>query len=216
MILVSDNKKICIIGAGGFGQEVLCLIMDIYANTHLKAEEFTCFMVDDEYYESPVIRGIPVIRKSQFDPMQFHVVVAIGNPVAREKMVNSLPLSTTYASLIHPTAQIGQWVKVKEGAIITAGAILTCNISIGKHAHINLHTTIGHDCEIGDFFTTAPSVNISGNCLFGDRVYFGTNSAIREKTKVCGDVVVGMGAMIVKNIDEPGIYVGNPAKKLVR
>jgi len=43
----------------------------------------------------------------------------------------------------------------------------------------------------------------------------GTNSSIREKLTVTADVIVGMGGIVVKSIKEPGVYVGNPAKKIV-
>lgn len=90
---------------------------------------------------------------------------------------------------------------------------MTCQIKIGDFAQLNLGTTIGHDCIIGDFFTTAPSVNISGICNIGKKVYFGTSAAIRQNLKVCDNVNIGMGAMVVKDITEPGTYVGIPAKK---
>jgi UDP-3-O-[3-hydroxymyristoyl] glucosamine N-acyltransferase len=99
-------------------------------------------------------------------------------------------------------------------SIITAGCILTCDIKIGKHSQLNLHTTIGHDCVIGNYFTTTPACNISGICTFGDCVYLGTNSSVRQGITICDEVTVGMGGVVVKNINEPGTYVGNPAKRL--
>jgi acetyltransferase-like isoleucine patch superfamily enzyme len=45
-------------------------------------------------------------------------------------------------------------------------------------------------------------------------VYFGTNSSVRQGITICQDVVIGMGGVVVKNITESGIYVGNPATKL--
>ena len=91
---------------------------------------------------------------------------------------------------------------------------LTTNIKLGKHSHLNLQTTIGHDCNIGDFFTTAPGAKISGNCKIGDRVYIGTNSSTREKITICNDVTLGLNSGVIKNISDPGIYVGTPAIKV--
>ena len=83
-----------------------------------------------------------------------------------------------------------------------------------KHAHLNLITTIGHDCSIGDYFTTAPGVQISGNEIIGDRVYFGTRSCVKEKIHICDDVTIGMNSGVVKKITESGTYIGTPAKKI--
>ncbi len=105
-------------------------------------------------------------------------------------------------------------VKIGEGSIICAGVILTTNIEIGNHAHLNIHTTIGHDTKIGNFFTSAPGAKISGNCEIEDRVYIGTNASVREKIKICSDVTIGLGAGVVKHIIEPGTYVGCPATRI--
>ena len=91
---------------------------------------------------------------------------------------------------------------------------MTCNIKIGAHAQININTTIAHDFIAGDYFTTAPSVNISGNCTFGECVYLGTNSSTREKISICDNAVIGMGSVVVKNIVQEGTYVGNPVERL--
>ena len=79
---------------------------------------------------------------------------------------------------------------------------------------LNLHTTIGHDCIINDFFTTAPGVKISGNSMIGKCVYFGSNSSIKQKLKVCDNVTIGLNSGVVKDINESGIYGGVPVKKI--
>jgi sugar O-acyltransferase (sialic acid O-acetyltransferase NeuD family) len=133
----------------------------------------------------------------------------------RYDMSQRLPSNTKYFSFIHPSAQVlDKDLEIGEGSIVCAGCILTTNIKIGKHAHLNLHTTIGHDCRIGDYFTTAPGVKVSGNCNLGDCVYLGTNSSIREKINICNNVTIGLGSGIVKHILEPGTYVGLPTKKI--
>ena len=50
--------------------------------------------------------------------------------------------------------------------------------------------------------------------MTGDNVYFGTNAATREKIRICSDVTIGMGGVVVKSIDVEGVYVGNPLRKL--
>ena len=209
-----NEKKICIIGGGGFGRETLTCLIDGISKTELKIEEIVVFMVNDKFYEKSEIMGVPVIKDSEFNAENYKVVVAIGDPKKRKKVIEKLPPETEFITIIHPNVVISDWVEIGEGSIITSGTILTCNIKIGKHTHLNLHTTIGHDCIIGDYFTTSPGTNISGNCEFGDCVYFGTNSSIRQGIKICDNVTIGMGGIVVKNINEEGVYIGNPVKKL--
>lgn len=207
------NKNICIYGTGGFAREVLTLITDLGKYDDVKA-----FLEPDniwkEKFDGKMIMGVPVLPESTLNAKESVVTIAIGDSKIREKVCNSLPLDTEFITLIHPNVIMSHWVEVGEGAIICAGSILTSQIKIGKHAQLNLQTTIGHDCVIGDFFTTAPSVNISGACNFGNHVYFGTGAATRQGVNITSNVVIGMGAMAVKNIEESGVYVGIPAKKI--
>jgi len=210
---MSSQKKICIWGTGGFGREVLCLLTDVFRAKGEDTAGKVFFIVDDEFYTESRIMGIDVLRRSDLDTGIHAVSVAIGEPAKRKAVVESLPAETEFPVLIHPAAVISDWVKFAEGAVITAGVIATCNIKIGKHAHLNLHTTIGHDCMIGDYFTTAPGVNISGSCEIGNNVYIGTNASVKQGIRICDDVTIGMGAVVVKNIEEHGTYIGNPAVK---
>jgi len=210
------RKKICIVGTGGFGKEVLCCLIDSLKPNEFEVNEIACFMVSDNHFKGERILGVEVIPQSKFDPLKYDVIIGIGDPSVRKAMVESLPKETSYATIIHPSVVMSKWVEIGEGSIITAGSILTCNIKIGKHAHLNLHTTIGHDCVIGDYFTSTPGVNISGNCTFGDCVYFGTNASTREKLSICSNVTIGMGGVVVKSIDKEGVYIGNPLHKFER
>lgn len=209
-----QRKKICIVGAEGFGRETLLCLIDGIASTNLKIEEICCFMLLDKDIKKTNIMGVEVIPQSTFNPNLYEVVVAVADPNQRLRIVESLPNETVFTKIIHPTAIISDWVEIGEGSIITAGVILTHNIKIGKHAHLNLNTTIGHDCVIGDYFTTTPACNISGNCDFGNNVYLGTNSSVRQGISICNNVTIGMGGVVVKNIIDPGTYIGNPVKKL--
>ena len=210
------NKKILIAGTGGFAKEVLCLIDDLGLLDNVEAFIEPDFIFEN--YSKPLnIHGIPVKPYSFLEPKKHLVTVAIGESKVREKIVTEqLPIYTKYITLIHPTAIISKWNQIGEGAIICAGTIITCDVTIGRFAHLNLQTTIGHDCVIGDYFTTAPNVNISGNCSIDKHVYFGTASVIKQGLSVAKNTTIGMGAIVTKDIrEESQIWVGNPAKILL-
>jgi sugar O-acyltransferase (sialic acid O-acetyltransferase NeuD family) len=194
-----------IIGNGGFGREVF--------HSMTKEEQLnTVFFVDDEFYSENSFNTLPL---SNFDKDIYEVVIAIGDSKVREKIVQKLPIETKYFTYIHPSVQIYSTdVKIGKGSIICGGCILTTNIEIGEHSHLNLLTTIGHDNVIGDYFTTAPGSKISGNCNIGNHVYFGTNSSVREKITICDNVIIGLNSGVVKDINEEGVYVGLPVKKI--
>lgn len=191
-----------LIGAGGFAREV---------KHHMGDPEMISF-VDDKYWDGSKKNILPI---SEFDPDKYTVLIAVGDPSDRESIMRSLPERTRYFSFVHPSAQIlDSTVEIGEGSIICANCIITTNVKIGSHCHLNLSTTIGHDCEIGDFFTTAPGVSVSGNNTIGDRVYLGTRASTKQKLKICNDVTIGLNCGVVSDIIEPGTYVGTPHKKI--
>jgi sugar O-acyltransferase (sialic acid O-acetyltransferase NeuD family) len=190
--------KKALIGYGGHAREIISQI----------GEDLTCF-VDDKYVSE---KTKPL---SEFNPNDYVVMVAVGNSKDRFDIVNRLPKDTKYFTWIHPTALImGNDIEIGEGSFIGAYSILTTNIKLGKHALLNRSVQIGHDCEIGDYFSAMPGSIVSGNVNLGNNVYVGTNSSIREKISICNDVIIGLNSGVVKNINESGIYVGLPASKI--
>lgn len=196
--------KKAIIGSGGMGRELLVQMLDNNPNEEI------IFFVDDIY----TFDNVKIFPLSKFDSNIYEVVIAIGNSYDREKIVNYLPKNTKYFTFIHKSVQIFDNIEIGEGSIICANSILTTNIKIGKQAQINRATNISHDVEIGDYFTTAPNVHISGNCKIGNNVYLGTNSCCKEKISICNDVIIGLNSGVVKNINNSGVYIGTPTKKI--
>lgn len=194
--------KRALIGAGGFAREV---------KAHMNNLNMPCF-VDDKYWYPNKENILPL---SDFDPEKYEVLVAIGDPRDRFHIVQKLPDNTKFFTYIHPSALLlGEDIEIGEGSIICAGCILTTNIKIGKHGHLNLQTTIGHDTKIGDYFTTAPGVKVSGNCVIYDCVYIGTNASVKQNIQIHSLATIGMNAAVVKHINDNGVYVGIPAKKI--
>jgi sugar O-acyltransferase (sialic acid O-acetyltransferase NeuD family) len=195
--------KRAVFGAGGSCHEVRSITGD-----------FSMPAFVDEKYWKPNHDNIFSI--SQFDPAKFSLLIAVGNSKDKYDIHMRLPVETVFWSFVHPSAQIqdNRFTKIGVGSFISSNCIIVCNSKIGVHSFLNLATTIGHDTDLGDYFTSAPGVNISGDCRIGKRVYFGTNSCCKQKITICDDVTIGMGAAVIKDITESGTYVGCPAKRI--
>jgi sugar O-acyltransferase (sialic acid O-acetyltransferase NeuD family) len=142
-------------------------------------------------------------------------MVAVADSKDRFDIVQRLPKNTKYFTWIHPTALImDDNVEIGEGSFIGAYSILTTNIKMGKHTILNRGNHIGHDCRIGDYFSAMPGAIVSGNVTIHSLVYMGNNSSIREKLSVHSLATIGMNSAVVKHIEEGGVYVGCPAKKI--
>jgi sugar O-acyltransferase (sialic acid O-acetyltransferase NeuD family) len=188
--------KKALIGYGGHAREVMAQM----------GVKLTCF-VDDKY----VVDGTNPL--SDFDPEEYAVMVAVANSKDRFDIIQRLPKETKYFTWIHPSALImDENIEIGQGSFIGAYSILTTNIKIGKHAILNRGNHIGHDCEIGDYFSAMPGSIVSGNVKIYDCVYMGNNSSVREKLSIHSLSMIGMNSAVVKHIEEPGTYVGCPAK----
>lgn len=208
---MNNKHSYTIIGAGGFAKETYnCLIQRLQFD-NIKDYSID-FVIDDQYCDDIDVFGKKKNAFSNYDFSNKKILIGIADNSVRKQISEKLQ-DFEFATLIHPSVSIGLNVSIDEGAIICQNVILTCDIKIGKHAQLNLNTTVGHDSTIGDFFTSAPAVNISGNCNIGNNVYLATKVALREKITICDDVIVGMGGIVLKDIIEKGVYLGIPVKK---
>jgi sugar O-acyltransferase (sialic acid O-acetyltransferase NeuD family) len=187
-------KKV-LIGNGGHAREVM-------AQMGVNLIRF----VDDKYVDDDTL---PL---SQFDPRKHVAMVAVADSRDRYDIVQRLPKETQFFTFIHPTALLMKDVEIGEGSFIGAYSVLTTNIKIGKHSILNRGNHIGHDCEIGNYFSAMPGAIVSGNVKISDCVYMGNNSSIREKLSIHSLSTIGMNSSVVKNIEQHGVYVGCPVK----
>ena len=207
------NKKIAIIGAGGFGREVKWLIDSI--NVQKKEWDFVGYYDDDlterKNIKSELLLGHINDLNHINEPLA--IVVAIGSPEVKEKIIANLANKYLFFPiLVHPTCSIGNNVTIGEGTIICAGSILTTDIVINKFVTINLACTIGHDTVIENYCSIMPSVNVSGEVLMCQNVYVGTGAKIINQINIGSHSIIGAGAVVIKDIPNNSTAVGVPAK----
>lgn len=106
------------------------------------------------------------------------------------------------------------------------------DVSIGERTKVQSHTficelvTVGNDCFIGHGVMFINDLFAEGGPAMGDKakwksttignhVSIGSNATILP-VSVCDHVVIGAGAVVTKDITEPGVYAGNPARLLKR
>lgn len=144
------------------------------------------------------------------------VIIAIGDGNVRKKIYEKYKNKFNFGILNYASSYPNQREinKIGQGCILCPGTILTTNIVLGDFVLINLNCTVGHDSKIGPFTTLSPGANISGNVTIGEGCYIGTNAVIREGINICDNVTIGAGGVVVKDIIEPGVYVGNPVKRI--
>lgn len=213
-----------IFGTGGFAKEVDWLIYEIRT---FKGDDYTphYYVAEDtSSLVSQFLNGKEVISESYFRERfgggTHNFFIAVGSPYIKERIALRLKSDIKHCyfpNLIHPSVLYDRRIDklvLGEGNIICGGCVLTTDIVIRNFVHLNIGTTVGHDTVIGNYATLSPKVSISGNVHIGDRVFIGTGANVLERLAILSDIVVGAGATIVRDLREPGIYVGTPARKM--
>lgn len=209
-------RKLIIIGAGGFGREVLWLAREI--NRTGQGYEVLGFL-DDKLASGSDVNGVKVLGGLDRVPdyvgdSSVHFVIALGEPGFRKRIADSLAqYGPQYATLVHPDAR-GDWerIQIGQGTIICAGVILTTNITLGDHVILNLMDNVGHDTTIHSYSTLAPNVTVSGSVTLGEGCYVGSSATIRDEVQVGDWSIVGMGAAVTKPVPAEVVVAGVPAK----
>jgi len=119
---------------------------------------------------------------------------------------------------------------VGEGSFVGPFVEIQRDARIGRRCRIQSHSfvcelvTIGDDCFIGhgvmfinDTFATGGPAGgrkeLWKATRVGNRVSIGSNATILP-VSICDDTVIGAGAVVTRDIERPGVYAGNPARKL--
>lgn len=211
---------IAIVGAGGFGREVLAVLQEQVARTAALQGASICFVDDAKAGQRS--NDVDVLDAAAYANLgadrQF--VIAISSSEAREReAVRLLAGGATPFTVVAANAIVSGHGSLGEGAIMSPFTIVSPNASIGRYFHCNYHSYVAHDCVIGDFVTFAPGVKCNGGVVIEDHAYIGTGAIIKQaqpgRPVVIGrGAVVGMGAVVTKSV-APGVtVVGNPARPL--
>ena len=206
-------KDLLIIGMGGFGRETLALVEEI--NEAKPTWNFLGFISEYNEEESPEgylpLGDLEYLKNMNPKP---YVVIAIAIANARRRISAICEeAGIPFATLIHPSVRMkGNLCTVGEGSILCEGVLLAVNSHVGKHCIMNFGCVLGHDTIMDDYAEMMSETTTGGNTYIGKGCYFGLRCIVINKLKIADDCTFGAGAVVVKDVTEPGTYVGVPAK----
>lgn len=198
------QKSLFVFGASGHGKVV--------ASTALAAGWVVAGFADD----NPALHGKQALGLPICAPEDFPigpVALAIGNPVARERVYQRMIAAGCPAvTLVHPRAYVEPSATVGTGTFVAVGAVLGVECTVGVGVIVNTGASVDHDCVVEDFAHVAAGARLCGNVKVGRRTWVGVGSSVRQQITIGADTMIGAGSVVVRNFDSGVSAWGNPAR----
>lgn len=210
-------RRLVIIGAGGFGREVLSWARQ--SASHGTEWTVRGFLDDDP--EAPGIAGLDVPRLggvAGYRPEPDDVFTcAIGHVDVKQRCIEAVQAAGgVFVPVIHRSVVIGERVTLGEGVILCPGVIVCPDARIGNFVSVNLHSTIAHDCHVGDFTQIHCHVDVTGNVRVGTCVTIGSHASLLPSVTVGDRTTIGAGSVVNRDVEAGVTVVGVPARVIKR
>ena len=205
-----------VIGAKGLAKEIIQLL----ENRNSKED---ILLFDDVNIKNPNIlfKRYSVIRTEQEVKQVFNndnrFLLGLGNPNLRLMLYNRFKdLGGILHRLKSDQTDIGNYVEIGEGVTLMSGVKISNGVKIGKALLAYYDVIITHDVQIGNFVELSPGCKILGRAIIKDNVHIGAGAIVLPDIKIGNGAIIGAGAVVTKDVKPSTIFIGNPAKELIR
>ncbi len=209
------KEELILIGGGGHCRACIDVIE--------KEERFHIVgIVDQKEKLGECINGYPIIGTDDDlvslakNHKNFFITVGqLKSSAVRAQLFSSLTeLGVAIPTIVSPLAYVASTASVEEGTIIMHDAIVNANAVIGKNCIVNTKALVEHEAMLGNFVHLSTRAVVNGQVTVGEHTSIGSGSVVANNVSVARKVVVGAASNVFRDIEEPGVYVGNPVRKV--
>lgn len=207
-------SRVAVVGGGGHAKVVIDLLR---AGGHDVVACLDAPLVGQRINGVPVLGGedeyLPRLQAEGVND----VFVALGENRLRRKVVARIQqLGMRFVSAIGRSAVLSPSAKIGVGCAIMEGAIVNADAIIGDFAIINTNASVDHDCVVENFCHVAPGSVLAGCVRLGEGVFLGAGSRVIPGINIAAGIIVGAGAAVVRDIEDAGVWVGVPARQIIK
>jgi sugar O-acyltransferase (sialic acid O-acetyltransferase NeuD family) len=194
-----------IVGAGGQARQILSIAKKAIPDLGVRG------FIGLDKEKGKIINGLPCITESDILSVDRRNVVllnGLGRPNRRNAIERSISLGFKFQSLVHPSANVEDYVSIGYGSVIQAGVGIMTNVEVGKFVLIDMNATVGHDMNIGDYSTISTGVNMAGGVKVGKGCWIGSGTTIIEDVNIGDNVLIGAGSVVTRDIEKIAWHMG--------
>jgi sugar O-acyltransferase (sialic acid O-acetyltransferase NeuD family) len=206
------KKILAIIGAGHLGQQIAH-----YGITDNKYDNVVFF---DDFSKEKCINGYTILGntekiESEFQKNSFdELIIGIGykNLNVRKQYYHQFEEKIPFGKIIHSSCWVDETAKINAGCVVYPNCCIDANVSIDANTILNLACTVSHDTVVGKHCFLSPRVALAGFVSIEEQCIIGINSTVIDNLSIVAKTQLGGGTVLIKSIEKPGLYVGNPHK----
>jgi sugar O-acyltransferase (sialic acid O-acetyltransferase NeuD family) len=207
-------KPVVIFGAGEFAE-----VADFYL-THDGGRKVEAFTVNADRLAENRFRDKTVVPFEEilnyYPPNQYDMLVAIGytrlNQARADKCAEAKAKGYKLISYVCSKSVVWPDLSIGENCFILENMTIQPFVKIGNNVTLWSGNHIGHHSQIGDNCFLTSHVVVSGGVQIGKNCFLGVNATIRDHIKIADYCVIGANTLILKDTQEKGVYIGNPAE----
>ncbi len=211
-------QQLYILGAGGQSLDFADLVDSL--NRIEPLYDLLGFLDDDTTLHGREVMGVPVLGPVDLAAEHPQVLLACGilsppNLGLRPRLAARAGGDPSrWVNLVHPTAWVSPRARLQGGAVIMAGASVCAGAELGFGVTLLPGAVVSHHSVIGAHSVLASRAVVSGRCQVGRCCYLGAGSLVREDLAIGDGALLGMGAVVVKDVPEGQRWAGVPARPL--
>ena len=206
-------KRLAIIGAGDLGVQLAHL-------ARTTGQYVPVAFFDDMQPAGAQIDGITVYgavdalamghAAGDFDC----VVIGIGyrHLALRQALYRRFAGQMPFATLVHPSAIVDPTCRLGEGAVVYSGCVLDLGASVGANALLNAGCIVAHHSHVGAHSFLSPAVSVAGFVDIEPGCVLGIGTVVIDNVRIASGARTGAGAVVTSNLEQPGLYLGVPAR----
>lgn len=208
---IADSvQRILIVGAGGFGREVLLWARDAWPEARGRMAGF--LSADRAALDG---RGLGIVGDPEaYAPRSGDAfLLGIGIPGVRRRVAESLRArGAEFLTLIHPTAIVAPTATIGAGSILCPGAIVSDAATLGACVLMNYHASLGHDAAAGDYTVLSPYAALGGHARVAEDVFLGMHASVGPGRTVGARSKVSAGSAALCDASADCIVWGVPGR----